>query len=186
MDKDWRRAAEILGQRGTARDPVPAPLRMRQGVVTAASGSDVADGVCTVTLGGDTTTPIVGVACLDSYRPMVGDTVWVIVNGTDLLVVGRVGYADAVPFATAAGNQVVSVSAATSGSVTGVAFPAGRFTVAPRVTVTALTVNYVGSVSSVTATDFTITARHIDNTSATSSPTLLWHAIQMTPTSADG
>lgn len=187
MEKDWRRAAELLNPRGSSRDPVPPGLRVRAGTVTAASASDVEAGVCTITLGGDTTTPIVGVACLASYRPVVDDTVWVLVNGTDLLVLGRLGWDGSRPFATAAGTQTVSVSAATSGTVTGIALPAGRFTVAPRIVVSGVgTTVYVGSASAVTASDFNLTARHIDNTSATASPVMHWHAIQMTPTSADG
>lgn len=83
--RDWRQAAEVLGRTGSARTPEPAALRLRQGTVTAAAP---ASRTATITLGGDTTSPIPGVACMGTYHPVVGDTVWVAVNGTDLLILG--------------------------------------------------------------------------------------------------
>lgn len=83
--RDWRQAAEVLGRQGSARTPEPAALRLRQGTVTAAAP---ASRTATITLGGDTTSPIPGVACMGTYHPVVGDTVWVAVNGTDLLILG--------------------------------------------------------------------------------------------------
>ena len=184
--KDWRRAAEVLSTKGTARDPAPPALRLRQGTVTAASDADVVAGVCTITLGGDITTPIVGVACLSSYTPLVDDTVWVAVNGTDLMVLGRVGSDVASPFATAAGAVTVSVTSAVAGTAS-VSFPAGRFTVAPIVTVAPVgTTLWVAFASAITTSGFTATSRHIDNVSTSASPVVHWHAIQMTATSASG
>lgn len=187
MEKDWRRAAELLGRRGTAREPAPAPLRFRQGTVTAASNADIEAGVCTITLGGDTTTPIVGVACLESYRPMVNDTVWVAVNGTDLMVLGRVGFDDTRPFAESSGSVTVTVTAADNGSAT-VTFPdATRFTVTPRILVSCSGTSFWMPFSSgASTTGFTATVRHINATVATASPVVEWHAIQMLPSAASG
>lgn len=64
----------------------PAPY-IRQGEVmgVAAGGAS-----CTITLG-DSAVAISGVKFLDSYFPVVGDSVEVVVFGTDLLVLGKVG-----------------------------------------------------------------------------------------------
>lgn len=187
MQKDWRRAAELLGQRGTAREPVPAPLRLRQGTVTAASNADVEAGVCTITLGGDTETPIVGVSCLSSYRPVVNDTVWVAVNGTDLMVLGRVGWDDTKAWAEASGSVTVTVTAAATASATVTFADATRFTVTPRILVSCSgTTFWVPFSSGASTTGFTASVRHIDGTVTTASPVVEWHAIQMLPSAASG
>jgi hypothetical protein len=66
---------------------VPGPLRtsLRQGVVASVQAT-----TCTITLGGGATS-IAGVVYLDSYLPTVGDTVWILQSGPDLLIVGRAG-----------------------------------------------------------------------------------------------
>ena len=185
--KDWRRAAEVLSNRGTARDPQPAPVRLRQGTVTAASNTDIEAGVCTITLGGDTETPIVGVACMSSYRPLVNDTVWVAVNGTDLMVLGRVGFDDTRPFAEARGSVAVSVTAASSGTASVTFTDATRFTVTPRILVSCSGTSFwVAFSSAASATGFTATVRHIDGTVTTATPTVEWHAVQMLPSAASG
>lgn len=187
MDKDWRRAAEVLGRRGTAREPVASPVRLRQGVVTVASNANVEAGICTITLGGDTTTPIAGVACMASYRPMVNDTVWVAVNGTDLMVLGRVGFDDMRPFAEASGSVTVSVTSADNGSATVTFTDATRFTVTPRIIVSCSGTSFwVPFSSGASTTGFTATVRHINATVATASPVVEWHAIQMLPSAASG
>lgn len=45
---------------------------------------------CTISLGGDETTSIPDVRKLDSYSPVVGDVVQVIMQGTEILILGRV------------------------------------------------------------------------------------------------
>lgn len=184
--KDWRRAAELLSRSGTARDPAPVGLRTRQGVVTVASAADVLAGVCTILLGGDTETPIVGVACLASYRPVVGDVVWVVVNGTDLLVIGRQGWDGTHPYAEATGQQSITCTAALNSAAVGITFPAGRFTVAPRVfaTVEDTTIGCWAVASAVTTSGCNLTL-HL-RASGTSTRAVNWHARQATPTSADG
>jgi hypothetical protein len=185
--KDWRRAAELLNPRGTARDPQPAAVRLRQGTVTAASAANVIAGVCSITLGGDTETTIAGVACLSSYTPLVGDTVWVAVNGTDLMVIGRVGSSDQVAYAEASGSQTVTVTAANNGSATVTFADATRFTVTPRIIVSCSgTTFWVPFSSGASTTGFTASVRHIDGTVTTASPVVEWHAIQMTASSASG
>lgn len=76
-------ARSILGE-DQSRTPT---LELRQGVVTA---TDLANARCTVILGGgDTAIPTV--AFLSNYKPTVGDTCWVLVNGPDLLALDRDG-----------------------------------------------------------------------------------------------
>lgn len=69
-------AREVMAPPATGR------LRLRQGKVTA-----VALGSCTVLLAGSTV-PIPGVKNAVGYRPDVNDTVWILQNGPDLLVIG--------------------------------------------------------------------------------------------------
>lgn len=80
---DDRRAAELLGGKGAVRRPILAPPTLRQGYVRGVNG----DGTVILSLGGDDT-EIPGVSCLVSYNALPGDAVWVMVNGTDLLVIG--------------------------------------------------------------------------------------------------
>lgn len=61
----------------------PNQLKLRQGVVAAVNASSV-----DVTIGASTTVP--GVRFLDSYAPVAGDTVWLLRNGPDALVIGAV------------------------------------------------------------------------------------------------
>lgn len=62
--------------------PGPLKLSLRQAVVVSAQAATL-----TITLGGGTTS-IAGVAYLRGYVPVAGDTVWVLQNGPDLLVLG--------------------------------------------------------------------------------------------------
>lgn len=68
------------------RDPRPSvtspELKLRQGVIDAVGSGDV-----DVTVGGSDVV-ITGVAYLASYSPTQGDTVWMLQNGSDLLVLG--------------------------------------------------------------------------------------------------
>lgn len=59
------------------------PITRRQAVVTAVATDSVS-----INLGG---TVIPGVKHLSSYAPIVGEVVWVFMDGSDPLVVGRVG-----------------------------------------------------------------------------------------------
>lgn len=92
----------------------------------------------------------------------------------------------AAPYATARGEVTVNLSASASGS-TPITFPAGLFTVAPHVTVSlgsAVSAKVIprAAVSSPTAaTVFCFTG---DGTAVTSTCTVYWEAVQMTPTSA--
>lgn len=60
-------------------------LLLRQGVILAV---DVPAGRCTVSIGGDPT-PVPTVKHMSNYRPKVGDSCWILVNGYDLLVLDR-------------------------------------------------------------------------------------------------
>lgn len=80
-----RTARAITGKADVA---VRAPTaELRQGVITAV---DVAAARVDLALGGDTTA-IPLVAHLSNYRPTVGDTCWVLVNGPDMLALDRAG-----------------------------------------------------------------------------------------------
>lgn len=63
----------------------PQGLRLRQGKVVAYnSGPSTVD----IQLAGDTNT-LPSVKYLESYSPTVNDTVWLLSNGADLLVIGK-------------------------------------------------------------------------------------------------
>lgn len=68
-----------------ATDDPRTRLRLRQGVVTATA---TVPNRVTITIGGSPDT-VSGVRYLASYSPTVTDTVWLIQNGTDLLVLGK-------------------------------------------------------------------------------------------------
>lgn len=64
-------------------------LELRQCVVTAV---DLAAATCSVAIGGDDASAAVpNVHYLSNYKPTVGDTCWVLVNGPDLLAMDRDG-----------------------------------------------------------------------------------------------
>lgn len=94
-----------------------------------------------------------------------------------------------VPFAIAAGAATMTITASNTGSVN-VTFPAGRFTVAPIVT--AISAGGTGSSqfyvahTSLTASGMTLQAFQRDNTTATATFTIHWHAIQMNTGAASG
>ncbi len=62
-------------------------LERRQGTIVAV---DVPNARVDLTLGGDSIV-IPGVAHVSNYRPQIGDTCWVDVNGPDLLALDRIG-----------------------------------------------------------------------------------------------
>lgn len=64
--------------------PSGEPLRVRFGQVTASAATSV-----TVTVGGSTTA-ITGVPFLKSYTPVVNDTVVMLTDGLDLVVLGAI------------------------------------------------------------------------------------------------
>jgi hypothetical protein len=124
-----------------------------------------------------------------SAAPAVGAVVRLEVYQGDVLILGAVGVDDypGQPFAYAAGQVTVTVSGGSVSGTQAVAFPAGRFTVAPLVVISGSgTTSFVGSTSGVSTSGFTATARHMDNTTGGGSPVLTWHAIQMTSTTAAG
>jgi hypothetical protein len=61
--------------------------QLRQGVITAI---DVSTETCSLNFSGDMTNVVVGVSTLHSYAPLIGDVVWILKNGSDLLVIGPV------------------------------------------------------------------------------------------------
>lgn len=67
---------------------VDAPkLELRQAVITAVN---LAAATCSVAIGGDPTS-VPNVHYLSNYKPTLGDTCWVLVNGPDLLALDRDG-----------------------------------------------------------------------------------------------
>lgn len=80
--------------------------------------------------------------------------------------------------AHASGKTTVAVNSSTTGTVANIAFPAGRFTAAPRVVGCADSGAYNVSVQSITAASFTIVVRHIDALSGTTSTDVNWIAVQ--------
>lgn len=183
---DDRQAAAILGGRPSASTPKDFQPRMRQGVVTDVTNR--ASGLISILLGSDTTTPIPGVSFLASYTPVLNDVVWVMQNGTDLLVIGRASGGDIQPFAMASGQVTINLVAATQG-IQAVTFPTGRFTVGPNVSLTALIglstpAWWIRTGGGTNTTGFNAV---VNTASAvTAAFTLHWIAVQMTPTAADG
>lgn len=78
--------------RQLAQTLAPAPdlsCKLIKGTITAITTAS-SQTTCTVTLGGDTTTTIPGVRKMDFYSPVVGDVVQIIMQGTEILILGRV------------------------------------------------------------------------------------------------
>lgn len=94
------------------------------------------------------------------------------------------------PFAIAVGETLVTVTAAASGNAA-ITFPAGRFTVAPKVQATVQDApsgsqTFVARVINATTTGASIYIYTGNNATATATVRVAWEAIQMTPTSAVG
>lgn len=62
--------------------------QLRQGVITAINAPD---NTCSLNLSGDITTVVTGVKCLMSYQPVVGDTIWIVKSGSDMIGLGKIG-----------------------------------------------------------------------------------------------
>lgn len=67
------------------KDDKPAGIGIRQGKVTAYNGTTKR---ASITIGGSETV-LTGIRHMDSYTPVVGHSVLVVVNGTDLWILGR-------------------------------------------------------------------------------------------------
>lgn len=79
--------------------------------------------------------------------------------------------------AIAAGTVTVNVTASATGSAA-VTFPAGRFANAPIIVVTSRNGSYVAATAAgITASGFTASVRHVDNTAATVAVQVTWIAI---------
>lgn len=65
------------------------PTTIRKGVVTAFNSGGSPPTV-TLNISGDTTTSVAGVRFIDSYSPTIGDTVLIIKQGADIVVLGHV------------------------------------------------------------------------------------------------
>jgi hypothetical protein len=66
------------------------PTTMRKGIITAVNPFFVGTPTVDLTMSGDDTVVIPGVRFLDSYSPLVGDSVLVMKQGADIMVLGRV------------------------------------------------------------------------------------------------
>lgn len=86
---------------------------LRQGVVTAIAP---ADNSLTMYLSGDTSTAVGGIKCLISFQPTVGDTVWCLKQGTDIIAIGKVAVSTAGGFAQAQ-NFVTALNVITTAGV---------------------------------------------------------------------
>lgn len=76
------------------------------------------------------------------------------------------------------GSAAVTISASAAGTVA-VTFPVGRFTAVPTLTATCVgTSQYVAMTSTPTATGATLTARQVDNASASTTVTVAWIAVR--------
>ena len=98
---------------------------------------------------------------------------------------GTISSNTSLPYAVETRSTTISISASSSGTAS-VTFTSGRFSQSPIVTVGSTGAAYNVYVTGISSTGMTIGARHIDGTSATTSTTPHWHAIQMTSTSGAG
>jgi hypothetical protein len=89
------------------------------------------------------------------------------------------------PYAQAAGSWTPPNQAAGNTSTQHVTFPAGRFTVAPLVTVAAGSSRLTIAAASITSTGFDLQSSNWTSAASTGAP-ISWHAVQMTSTSASG
>jgi hypothetical protein len=110
-------------------------------------------------------------------------------DGTTWQLVGKVG---AQPYAMAAGLQAYTMTGVTNVNITSIGFPAGRFTVAPRVMATLQTAG--AGTSRLIVRPFNISQNQFDCNISTGDTTVTtnsgesfaWVATQMTPTAASG
>lgn len=65
------------------------PATIRKGTITASNPTNTPPDV-SLTISGDDTTTVDAVRYLDSYSPVVGDTVLIIKQGTDIVVLGQI------------------------------------------------------------------------------------------------
>lgn len=160
-------------------------IGIRQGNVTAYNSTTK---LASITIGGSETV-LTGIRHPTSYTPVVGHSVFLVVNGADLFILGRLATSDSPPvprMAAGVGSVTPATSTAAdamfSGSFftgsTAVSFPAGRFSAAPVVTVTGDGVfphRFALSVSSITTSGFTVTCSR--SFSVTTS--FYWTAVQV-------
>lgn len=76
-------ARDLVRALRESQAPAGIPLRLAQGVVQA-----VGSGTLEITVGGSDQS-IHDVRYFDSYSPTVNDTVFILVNGTDYIVLGK-------------------------------------------------------------------------------------------------
>lgn len=68
------------------------PTNIRKGIITSFESGGSPPTV-TLNISGDTTTSIAGVRFIDSYTPVVGDTVLILKQGADIMVLGHIAEA---------------------------------------------------------------------------------------------
>jgi hypothetical protein len=125
-------------------------------------------------------------------QPVAQGTNAVVINARngDLSAQGTIyasgrNYSPHTPFAMSAGILSLNGNGTRTRSGT-VTFPAGRFSVAPMVTVGSELGVLHASTGSPTASGMTITLTHIDNSTWSSTYDVRWIAVQMTSTTAAG
>jgi hypothetical protein len=103
-------ADQILDPSMTQNLPYAA---LRQGVVTAINA---ADNTFTMYLSGDTSTAVSGIKCLTTFQPTIGDTIWCLKQGTDIIGIGKVAISTAQAYGQAQ-NFVTASNVITLGGV---------------------------------------------------------------------
>lgn len=102
-------AAALTDPNGTVDSPT---LELRQAQITAVN---YATATCSVAIGGDSTS-VPNVHYLSNYKPTVGDTCWVLVNGPDLLALDRDGIYGAAAFAGLGQSYIATYEGRNSGT----------------------------------------------------------------------
>jgi len=141
-----------------------------------------------------TTTRIVDYRCIQVVQGKDNEQIWTrVADNTDnwraWRRIAQPGY-DGVPFAQAAGTAEPSGSGTYQATVA-ITFPAGRFSVPPKVTLggdgtTSSSGTFSGSVENTTSSAFTLRWKRVTGQDFSARYDVDWHAIQMTEWSASG
>ena len=114
-----------------------------------------------------------------------GDRVRVLHHGgTQYTIAGVVGTAG-IPWRQAAGSATITGDG-TNTAATLIAFPAGRFAATPALFLSVNNINFNATWGGLTTGGATVSIRRMDYATFNNSLTVHWHAVQMTPTSAEG
>lgn len=160
-------------------------------VPTNSDPYNLTDDLAAAFMDANTVVPVADAAARDAYRDSRPGKVSIVVR-TDITGLpleiwdGTTWQRYSRSYAKAAGTSSIGiVGANVSAGPFGQTFPAGRFTVAPIVTVTTDQARIIAVAADVTSTGFNLYLQNVTGT-ASANGQLRWTAEQMTPTTAAG